>query len=220
MTKISCQEKKEIRNIIYSHIGHGNFFMEHAGHKNGYLINEQEIQCLGQLYKQYVHLNEKTKKFLTKDVKSVINRKTTLGVHVRGTDFALGCKVHPIMITAREYLEETKKVFASGKYEQIFLATDDLTALTLFKNEFGNKLVYFKDTVRTDLVVSSKSIKVDRYLHHYRLGLEVLRDVYALVFCDSFIAGLSQVSFAVRYINYSYGRKFDELIVLDKGIHK
>ncbi len=58
----------------------------------------------------------------------------------------------------------------------------------------------------------------DRPLHYYNLGVEVLRDVYTLACCDALICGISQVSFAARYVNLALCEPFREVCVIDHGI--
>ena len=61
---------------------------------------------------------------------------------------------------------------------------------------------------------------IDRPLHYYKLGLEVLRDVYTLASCDGLICGLSHVSCAARYIKSAKGEMFEDIKILDSGMNK
>ena len=163
---------------------------------NPVCLEEQEIVRLADLYKKYIRLNDNTSQFIKEQMNDILAEKPILAVHIRGTDFSVGLGSHPIIIKPEEYLETVKRVYAEGNYKKVFLATDDLNALELFKGEFKDKLLY------------------------YKLGLEVLRDIYTLANCDSIVCGLSQVSIAARYVNLAMGRKYREVVVIDHGVNK
>ncbi len=183
-----------------------------------YDVDDKTINKLADIYKKYVHLNEETSRYIDASVKALLREKKILGIHVRGTDFAQGVVNHPVMVSSDEYIREAREVFSAGKYDGIFLATDDLRALRLFEKEFGEKLYYYTDVIRSETDVNPFLIDGKREKNNYKLGLEVLRDVYTLAQCNGLIAGLTQVSFAVRYISVALGHTFDEVVILDKGI--
>ena len=199
--------------------GNINHYRKLITNKIDYNVRDEEINFLADVFKKHIQLNDNTKKYLEGEIKSIISCKNTLGIHARGTDFNVGFKNHPIMITTEEYLYTAKKLFLSGDYDSLFLATDDKNILKMFENEFGDKLVYYRDTYRSDDIEGPHSKVSNRPLHHYKLGLEVLRDAYTLAHCDSLICGLSQVSIMARYVNKALERNFRHVIVMNKGIH-
>ena len=75
-------------------------------------------------------------------------------------------------------------------------------------------------TFRSDNHNGAQDTFSDRPLHRYKLGLELLRDIYTLANCDSLVCGLSQVSFAARYVNLAIGKKFGEVVIIDHGVNK
>ena len=50
-------------------------------------------------------------------------------------------------------------------------------------------------------------------------GYEVLRDMYALAFCDGLVAGLSQVVNCARIVKESSGEEYDTLCIINNGIN-
>ena len=60
----------------------------------------------------------------------------------------------------------------------------------------------------------------ERENHHYKLGLEVLRDMYTLSCCNGIIAGLSNVSIFARIVKLSRGCDFEFMNYLNKGIKR
>ncbi len=77
-----------------------------------------------------------------------------------------------------------------------------------------------EDTLRSGNHSGAHESISERPLHHYKLGLEVLRDIYTLANCDSLVCGLSQVSIAAQYINAAIGRKFKKVVILNNGINE
>lgn len=186
-----------------------------------YFPNEGNIHLLAESFKKHMHLNETTQKFISESIKSLFKgNEKILGVHARGGDFNREFVNHPQHVSAEEYLETVKTEFASGNYEKIFIATDDENILKIFVGFFGNNLVFYDDVHRVFDDRGVHERESGRPMHHYRLGLELLRDVYTLVSCDSFICGLSHVSFMVRYVKESFGEQFNKVIILDDGINK
>lgn len=184
-----------------------------------YCVEQEEIERMANLYKKHIHLNNKTQKYIDDQMNEILDTEPILAVHIRGTDFNLGVKNHPIAVTAEEYLEVVKQAYADGNYKRIFLATDDANALEEFKREFKDKLLYYDDAFRSDNHYGAQATFSDRSFHSYRLGLEALRDIYTLANCDSLVCGLSNMAYAARYVNIAIGRKFKDVIVLNKGIN-
>lgn len=221
--QISHSEVAECKHVIEeTNPSSSFFFMERTSDMAAsYQVSQNEIDKLGYLYKKYVHLNRNSREYIDNGLNALLGDKgeRLLGVHVRGTDFRWGAAKHPKVITVKEYLDKVKEVYSTGKYEKVFLATDDTNALKLFREEFKDNLLYYDDTFRSETLVGVQCSESDRPLHHYKLGLEILRDVYTLASCDALICGLSQVSFAARYVNVALERSFKELVILDKGIN-
>ena len=218
VSEISIDEVKDCYNVISCRSSHSNFYLKHGYDAKSYKITEDEIRRLGYIYKKYIHLNKTTEQFINSEILKLLNNKRTLGIHIRGTDYKLGLKDHPNVISIDEYIDITKKILEENNYEQIFLATDDLEILNKFKNDFRDKLVYYNDVIRTSGKVGPHNTYNERPLHYYKLGLEVIRDVYTLASCDSLICGLSQVSFAARYVKISMDQEYNTLRIIDHGI--
>lgn len=185
-----------------------------------YQWTSDDIEIYANLQRKYIKLNDKTKLYVNSNIKNIIGNSKTLGVHVRGTDFNISLKNHPKVILPTDYLNESKRIFSSGEYDKIFLATDDLNALILFQQEFKDKLVYYNDVYRSNNNVAPHCSISNRTLHKYWLGMEVIRDAYTLAACDSLIAGESNVSFAARVIKKANNKNYSKCIILNKGIHK
>lgn len=214
----------EFKNYIRSDKKHIYIYQNMVD--KSYKINDVNFKLLAGMYRKYIHLNEKTSLFINSEIDNLLNynkqippRGKILGIHVRGTDFNLGLLNHPNVVAPNEYLAKAKEIFSDGKYDKIFIATEDSTVLEMFVSEFGDKILYYKDVFRTSGKSGPHSTPNDRELNNYKLGLEVLRDVYTLANCDGFLSGLSHVAFAARYVNIALDRKFDAVYTIDKGIN-
>lgn len=217
VSEIDYREIESFNNIVEAKLYDSNYFMKNPWE---YTILQDEIELIARIFKKYIHLNKETQEYIETNVNQMIDGVSTLAVHVRGTDYNLGEKGHPIAINPQEILEKTKELYSKGSYDKIFLATDDINILEVFKKELGDKLLYYMDTFRAEEQRGVHLSSDNRFLHHYKLGLEALRDVYTLAYCDALVCGLSQVSFAARYINNALGRSYKEIVVIDNGINK
>lgn len=220
VSSIDSKDIDNCRNIIYGRQIDSFVFLQRASDMGtSYKVKVDEIERLGYLYKKYIRLNQMTQTFIDESIqRNMVNGKL-LGVHVRGTDFNMGFGKHPVVVTVQEYLAKAKEVYCKGGYDKIFLATDDANALELFQQEFQENLLYYKDVIRSKNHIGVQTTRSERPLHYYKLGLEVLRDVYTLASCDSLICGLSNVSFVARSINLALDRKYTEIVIIEHGVH-
>lgn len=188
-----------------------------------YNISEEYYDALVRMLKKYIVYNTTTREYLQKSFSELIGDKKTLAVHFRGTDYRRQYNNHPIFVTAEEELEIAKDIFAKGEYEQIFLATDEIDAVELFKEYFGDRLVYYPDVYRASADGEGDSVAfsdVKRENHHYKLGLEVLRDQYTLSACDGLICGISNITLIARAMRDAYyDNPFEDLKVIDHGLN-
>ena len=217
-SEVKYTEVSECSSVIKYMLSHEKYCMERAASDLSYTADQAEINKLAQLYKKYIHLNEKTKEYIDESVYRLLKGKHTLGIHVRGTDMKEKWRNHPIVGTTEEYLVAAKEEFSTGKYEQILLCTDDQNVLDMFLESFGDILIYYSDVARTTGSVGVFIKDMEREQHRYKLGLEVLRDVYALADCDALVCGLSQVAFAARYIKGASGQEYKQLVLVDHGV--
>lgn len=209
----------EYKCVLHSRKENGNAVIPIKGGNGGYARNEQYIDEMARITAKYVCLNDEISRQFKQEIGRLLDGKNTLAVHVRGTDFKQNFNGHPVQVRTEEYLRAAQKIFEEGAYERVFLATDDLEALELFKNKFKDNLLYYEDVIRSNGVDTVMHSRVQRENHHYLLGIEVLRDMYTLASCNGLVAGLSQVSFAARIQKKSSGINYKDLVVIDKGIN-
>lgn len=189
-----------------------------------YVVNDEWLKILGQIARKYLLLNQKTKLFIKKSIIENFpndwESEKVLAIHVRGTDFALNWENHPNIVNVEDFFSSVDIALEKGQFKYIFLATDDSSRLELFKQRYGDRLLYFTDVHRSSGTINVALEKNDRKHNNYLNGLEVIRDMYTLARCHGLIAGLSQVSICTRIINYSLDEQFSYVKILDKGIYK
>lgn len=216
---ISLEEVKNCRTVLRSRKENCYLANELNKESNGYARSELYLNEMARITAKYIRLKSNLKCELAQEIEQLLGQNLVLAVHVRGTDFKNNYNGHPIKVKNEEYLQETIKIFEAGNYNKVFLATDDLNALEQFKSYFGEQLLFYKDVIRSsgnDTVMHSVE---DRQNHHYRLGVEVLRDMFTLAACNGLVAGLSQVSYAARIQKKSVGEDYRNLMIIDKGIN-
>lgn len=191
----------------------------------GYSFDEKYIENMGEIAKKYISINEITKDYIDKNIKELFKNKNEkenkiLAVHIRGTDFALNWDKHPNMVMPKDYFPIIDKAINKYKFNYIFLATDDSNLLKLFKEKYRDNLLYFKDVNRSAGKLNVAYVQNDRKNNNYLNGLEVVRDIYTIAYCDGLVAGLSQVSISARIINRSLDKIFEFEKIINKGIYE
>ena len=114
-----------------------------------------------------------------------IKGKVTLGVQIRLTDMQHHHKTKDVMasvVKIKEILQEHPEI------EQVFLATDDETAIALVKYTLPIPVIYYKNIYRATENHRDNDpydrLNSDRPLHRYLLGKECLMDIFTLTKCD------------------------------------
>ena len=222
---ISLEELKSYKRVFRSRKENSYEVNKLCDDPNGYTRSEEYLNEMARITAKYIRLNSIVEDKMSKEISELlgINRNSQnnkiLAVHVRGTDFKQNFNGHPVNVGIDEYLETTIHTFEKGGYDKVFLATDDTLALEKYRKQFGDKVVFYEDVVRSDGNDTVMHSQMSRENHHYLLGYEVLRDMYTLAACDGLIAGLSQVSYAARIQKKSTGKDYSDLIILNKGIN-
>lgn len=190
----------------------------------GYSFDENYIKEMGRIVDKYIKLNNRTSEFIERSIGKLFagkkqEERKILAVHIRGTDFALNWDKHPNLVKPEDYFPIIDETILKYKFNYIFLATDDSKLLTIFKEKYGDLLIYFDDVNRSDGKLNVAYVKNDRKNNNYLNGLEVVRDIYTMAYCNGLIAGLSQVSICTRIINRSLEKQFEYENIINKGIY-
>lgn len=193
-----------------------HYYLPSKGSRATYASNADDISRYAAVFRKYfvesedlnAYLRRSTFQFLDDDI---------LGVHVRGTDYNKNFKGHPIVVTMKQYLNETKRLMDTGKYSKIFLATDDANAVKVFDKAFPNQVVYYSDTFRSENDQAVHGSHSTRDRHEFMLGLEVLRDMYTLASCSGLVASVSNVPTLARVIREAKNEEYRDCNILYMG---
>lgn len=220
-SRIQLTEVKDCRNVIYVTDSHCTFVDSIFRNNEQYIQESKGVQQLASVIAKFISLNTKTETYISKKINETLVGNKILGVHVRGTDFKVGFNDHAIYVTTEEYIEHVQKTIEKYQYDRIFLATDEEDAIKKFQETFGDMVVYH-DVYRAegDTDIGIHCSKSDRELHHYKLGLEVLLDMYSLAACDALVACPSGVSFHAMLNKRARGGKYEYMDIIDKGRYK
>lgn len=214
---VPAREIQQSRQVVSAELAHRNFLYSID---QRYQLNGEQIQALGEMQQKYLRLTPGARDYIYGDLIERCKSQTVLGVHVRGTDIKDGCNTHPVAVTTQEYLSRAMDLFHEGKMDAVFLATDESQTIAAFREAFGDKLLFYDDTLRSS---TGKALhyqeKSAREHHHYLLGLEVMRDTYTLAHCSGLICGFSAVGQCAQIVKASHGEQFSPLAIIDKGVN-
>ena len=198
---------------------HGVFQFYGLDNPESYYVSDSKyIEICAAIYKKYMHIKPDVQCQIQKDIDSLLFGRV-LGIHYRGTDFKVGYNGHPVAVPYERHIQEAHRLFDTGEYDSIFLATEDGDVIDQFKKEFGNKLLIYNDVVRGSGETNAYNVKSERNHHKYLLAYEVFRDVYTLSCCKSFITSLSGVGIMSQIQKRSRDEEYKDIVVLDAGIN-
>lgn len=166
-----------------------------------------------ELYKKYIILNDACKEKVDKEVKRLnIDKVRYLGVKCRGTDFSNASpKYHAICPTVKQVvdvIDEKEKKW--GKFEKIYVATEDSNILEQMIEIYGERVCFTKS--------NRFSNTGDRWLGDiYELNQDrdkredmedYLITTYILSKCDSLIAPVVGGTLGALRISEGYNNKY------------
>lgn len=216
-------EKQDVEHasyVTFSKSAHGVLIeKEFVKENNIYDISPEYEAVLADVYGKYIRFNEKVQKSLDEEIAALMQGRNVLGVHYRGTDYKVGYNSHPVCVKMEQTIEAIKEALSKENFEKIFIATDEVTALERFKQEFGDRIVSYDDVYRGETDVSVAFSQSERENHHYRLGYEVIRDMYTLSVCDGLIAGMSQVTNVARIAKKARKEEYRYFKLIDNGLN-
>ena len=192
----------------------------HVGGEIDYTFKNDDIKQFAELQKKYIRLQPNIEKRIRKQINTLLGDSKVLAVHARGTDYKIAYKGHPLPITPEDYLESAIIKAKEIGAEKIFLATDDSSIVKIFKNRLGDKVVYYTDVIRSEGTVWNCYVESKQRNPHFRLGYEIVRDVYTMAACSGFVCGMSYVSYMVQVVKLAQDENFETFVRLFHGLRK
>lgn len=154
-------------------------------------------------YKKLFDYNDDVKNRLRNDVKLLTK---CLGVHYRGTDNNYGRppKNHAKSAPLLFFMKFISRELESGKYENIFLATDEAIAVEEIKSYCWSKhkfdKIHYNDVTRSNDELPVHKINCSTKAK-IRLGYEILLDVHCMSMCQSIICKASNIISYLEILN-------------------
>jgi hypothetical protein len=186
-----------------------NFLVSDRGYPKGYNYTIANISGLFSVFSKYIRLKED----ISVQVDEFIDEKFSspiLGVHYRGKEMrtAAGHRYPP---SSKQILYSIDKSMSNFGYKKIFISSEDESLIEVVDKTFPGIVFYNKNYYRS----SGNAYKeYPRANHLYRLGLEVLIDMFALSKCDSLISCASNVAWFARFVNNG---KYKSHIFINNG---
>ncbi|WP_146153786.1 O-fucosyltransferase family protein [Enterocloster lavalensis] len=210
---LEVKDVKQSKHVIIdkNSIDYGYYDVFAPGRDDDYMITDDDFYRLSQMQKKYIRLEEKLKEEIERDISRMIDSNKILAVHARGADAQVNYKNHPIPIGVDKYIEETEKSIELIGANKVFLATDDNNILKAFIEKYQERLIYYKDVERSDGLRMSCYGEIQRKQHHYRLGKEIIKDVYTLAACDGLVCSASYVSYMARIVKMASGKSYQTI---------
>jgi len=218
VSDVSLEDAQQSSAVVKHNYYQRMYVLRIYGMNSGYLPTEDYLADMAKLVGRLLRLNAVTAPIIKADIAKMLGGKKTLGVHVRGADFKRRYLNHPNMVSVDEYIARVESTMNGHSFERLFLATDDIEALGKFRSRWGDMVYSYDDVERTSGDETVMRSQNPRPLHHYRLGLEVIRDMYTLAACDGIVAGLSNVSLFANIIRQSRGESFEIMDCINKGV--
>jgi hypothetical protein len=176
--------------------------------------NPSNIEEFNTLFWSRFSTNEKLKSRIEK-LKKIKGNKKTLSVHIRRSDILTENYFLPYLNfdinDLEKYYEKINNIFISGKYEKIFLCSEDQTIVDFLKNKFSSNILFFQDVSRVSNVVVNSSTSLDPIYKTdgETLLLEIMSDVLFSKECEGFLGTIfSGVSIFIEIFN---NNKFESI---------
>ena len=172
-----------------------------------------------------IPLNKTSQNYLENKYKTIIKNIDTLGIFHRSTDYIKKNQKRCILTNSDQLIAKTHEFYKSKKFDQIFISSDDNSAIDHFKDKINldlnivhaeRSLVNSATNERTfdknsAFITKTKS---NRKNDTYLFGLEYLTDIYLLSKCKYFIGGFTSGTAAMFVLN---NNKFEDKFIFDLG---
>ncbi len=131
-----------------------------------------------------------------------------IGLHIRGTDMQC-TQGHPKPETLEKTFRRIEKLRQRHGFTHLFLCTDEDSICSAVKDHFAGTLTVLSSSAYRSSggqqgLHLEDNPSVERPFHKYRLGLEVLQDVYLLSKCKALVCGRSNVAYAAIVLNNNH----------------
>lgn len=199
--------------------GARNAYSAEKNNKHGvsYITSKEYVRKLSTVFGRDIDFNSTIKKEIDNYRMDKGIDEDALGVHIRGTDYRVGYKNHPLFVDANEYFPYIDKAINSKEFSKIYLATDDQVLLDAFVKRYGRQLLIFNEKIERG--TGKQGIHTINN-SGYQNALDVILDMAAMAYCGGIVSGTSQVAMFSRVYRLSIGKRYRLNKTIIKGINK
>ncbi len=195
--------------------------------KNVYFSKNERLNKIPiHKYKKFINIFKTKiiiKKKLTNEAnklkKKLFKKNKIMGLHVRGTIQKIAAS-HMLPPQPKDLLEYSYKIFKKEKCNKLFLVTEDLNYLEIFKKFYKDKLIYLNSPRSKCNLFGDHNkhfIKYIRKNHRYKLGKEAIVDALLLSFCQILIGLESNVRDSAIVLSKLKQKNYD--LITEKNSH-
>lgn len=194
--------KKKIDNIYKNK---QKVFFAFNSYPKMFCQNFGDKKIFKEIKKKYIKLNSIIKKDIKKNLLQIFNKKKkVLGIYFRAGDMRIAPR-HPLPPTKKQIFNQTKKILKKNNFDCIFISSEDKKFTIEFKKKFHYIDIKFLNNYRFDK--KHPYFTYPRKNHRFKLGKEILIDMYMLSNCDSIIYSESNVIEAVKIFSKKKQKK-------------
>lgn len=207
-------KRKKIVYLIRTHMGGA----QRPSDAMDFLTNDCAIAYWRAFLKKYIRPSAALNEYIKEIKESVFPKEQSkiLGVLLRGTDFTDNRPWnHPISPTVQEAIPKIREVYKNGKYDYVFLVTEDQRIVEQMTEEFGQILLVIPQHRVGDISgqylreVYNKTKELDLRKHAYNYVSAIM----LLSQCDGIMA--CRTSGAVTA--YLFGDEFQDIYFWNLG---
>jgi hypothetical protein len=154
------------------------------------------------IFKKYIIIKKDILKIANNFIKNNFKKKV-LGICFRGSDQKKS-GYHPYPPTKEQMLFATDALIKKYKFKKIYLCTEDIDYLNLYKKKYVNKIIYFNNPRTND---KKDLFKGNNNKHRYKIGLGNLIDMIILSKTDYLLHGISNIPEAAIFYSKLYSNR-------------
>ena len=189
-------------------------------------LTKDELLTWKALINRYMHLSEDCEKRVSEAYNSFTQKtggKRVIGVSVRegymvGVDAKLSHNSVRNQPPMEVFMDKLKKKMDESNYEFIFVACQSTDTINMFKERFGDKVIYTnrsrKSMNEIKKLESDWSNSYKWFDDRVEITKEYLVEIYMLSRCDSLLCGWTHGNIAAYLLKDG---EFDEMIVYNQG---
>ena len=180
--------------------GSGDFLLSDNDYPKGYDYTIANTPELFAIYEKYIRIKPHVEDHIGFLLKTFDQYKgNTLGVHFRGREMRTATG-HWYQPTVNQMIAAISLMCNEERFTRIFVSSEDLSLIKSVERAFPEKDIFYNEDYFR--VAQGNAYKIcPRVNHFYRLGLEVLTDMFALSRCYSLVSCSSNVPWFSRFIN-------------------